>query len=186
MYLHDLFPTADIVTFHYRGYAPSGGRPSTATHIADAPYVHGFIRDRLGGARIVAVGFSIGSGIAASLASRRPLEGAILVTPFDSLAAVGSAHYPWLPIRLLLRHRLDAAADLRKVRAPIAIIAAGRDNLIPAARTDALRREVPNLVFDRTIANGGHNDIYQNPIFHDAMREALERVLASAGRGAMR
>lgn len=177
MYLHNLYPAAEIVTFHYRGYAPSGGRPSTAAHIADAPLINDFIRGRFGGAAIVAVGFSIGSAIVASLASRRPLDGAILVTPFDSLTAVAGAQYPWLPMRLLLRHRLDAAADLRGVRIPIAIIAAGRDRLVPARHTKALQRAVPNLVFARTLAEAGHNDIYHDPIFYEAMREALTRCL---------
>jgi pimeloyl-ACP methyl ester carboxylesterase len=113
IYLHELYPAADIITFHYRGYPPSKGRPSTSAHIADAPLVYDYVRSRFGDVPIVAVGFSIGSGIVASLAPRRPLTGAILVTPFDSLAAVASENYPWLPIRLLLRHRLDAAADLR-------------------------------------------------------------------------
>lgn len=182
MYLHNLYPAAEIVTFHYRGYTPSGGRPSTAAFIADAPLVHDFVRGRFGGTAIVAVGFSIGSGIVASLASQRPLDGAILVTPFDSLAAVAAAQYPWLPMRLLLRHRLDAAADLREVRIPVAIIAAGRDKVIPDIRTAALQRVVPNLVFARTIAGAGHNDIYHNPLFHEAMREALAQMFESAER----
>jgi fermentation-respiration switch protein FrsA (DUF1100 family) len=181
MYLHDLYPTADIIVFHYRGYAPSGGRPSIAALVADAPLVFDFVRGRFDDAPIVAVGFSIGSGIVASLASRRPLAGAILVTPFDSLAALASAHYRWLPMRLLLRHQLDATAELRGVRTPIAIIAGERDRLIPAARTEALRRTVPNLVFARTIAGAGHNDLYQNSMFHEAMRDALEQVRPVGG-----
>lgn len=181
-YLHELYPAADVITFHYRGYAPSGGRPSVAAHIADAPLVFDYVRRRFGDAPIVAAGFSIGSGIVAALASRRPLAGAILVTPFDSLASVVSANYPWLPVRLLLRHRLDAAAELRGVRIPIAIIAAGHDELIPAAHTQVLQRAVPNLVFARTIAEAGHNDIYHNAFFREAMRDALAQVLSSAGR----
>jgi fermentation-respiration switch protein FrsA (DUF1100 family) len=183
MYLHELYPAADIITFNYRGYPPSQGRPSTSAHIADAPLVYDFIRGRFGDVPIVAVGFSIGSGI---VASRRPLTGAILVTPFDSLAAVASENYPWLPIRLLLRHRLDAAADLREVRIPIAIIAAGNDRLIPLRRTKALQAVVPRLVFDRTIAGADHNDIYRDPLFQETMREVLARVLSSTGSGKMR
>jgi uncharacterized protein len=38
--------------------------------------------------RVVAIGFSIGSGAAAYLAQQRPLAGLVLVTPFDSLEAL--------------------------------------------------------------------------------------------------
>ena len=76
-------------------------------------HVHDFVQSRFGNRRVVAVGFSIGVGVAAALLARRPLEGAILVTPFDSLTAVASDHYPWLPAGLLLQHRMDPAEELK-------------------------------------------------------------------------
>lgn len=60
MSLHDRYPAAEIVVFHYRGYAPSGGRPSIAALVADAPLVFDFVRGRFDDAPIVGVGFSIG------------------------------------------------------------------------------------------------------------------------------
>lgn len=176
MYLHDLYPAAEIVVFHYRGYLPSEGQPSAAALVADAPLVFDYARSRFGDAPIIAVGFSIRSSVAASLARQRPLAGAILVTPFDSLAALAAAHYRWLPIRLILRHQLNAAVDIGKVRTPTAIVAAEKDRLIPSSNTDALRRAVPNLIFDRIITGASHNDIYQNPAFRKAMGEALQRL----------
>jgi pimeloyl-ACP methyl ester carboxylesterase len=175
-YLRDIYPGADIVAFHYRGYAPSGGSPAARTLLADALLVNDEVARRFPGRRIVAVGFSIGSALAAHVAARRPVAGAILVTPFDSLAAVAAGHYPWLPVRLLWRHPMEAAADLRQARVPVAIIAGGRDRLIPAARTDALRRAAASLVYDRTIPNAGHNDIYRASAFQQAMREALRKL----------
>jgi hypothetical protein len=61
-------------------------------------------------------------------------------------------------------------------RVPTAIIAAEGDVLIPAPRTEGLRRAVQRLVYDRTIPGAGHNDIYDRPEFRAAMREALVRV----------
>ena len=126
--------------------------------------------------RVVAIGFSIGSGIAARLAAERKLDGLILVTPFDSLKAVAQAMYPWLPIGPFFEHEIDAAAALEKIDVPVAIIAAERDEIGPRERTEALREGVPRLVFDRTIARAGHNDIYARSDFHDAMHEALDRL----------
>jgi pimeloyl-ACP methyl ester carboxylesterase len=175
-YLHDLYPAAHVVAFHYRGYAPSSGKPSAAALLADAPLLHDYVADRLGSDRIVVVGFSIGSGVAAHLASRRELAGLILVTPFDSLEALAAGHYRWLPVSLLLRHRMNPAEDLRASRVPVALIAAGGDNVIPLRHARALAKEVPNLVLDRTIAGAGHNDIYERPEFRQAMAEALDKV----------
>jgi len=176
VFLAELFPEADVIVFHYRGYAPSQGTPGAAALVEDAPLILDFARRRLRPTRTVLVGFSIGSGIAASLAAHRPVDGAILVTPFDSLGRVAADQYPWLPVRLLFRHRMEPAADLAGNATPVALIAGGRDRLIPAARTQPLRLAVPNLVFDRTIEDAGHNDIYRHPAFREAIREALTRI----------
>lgn len=179
-YLADLFPDHEIVAFHYRGYRPSSGRPTGPALLEDAPLVHDEVVRRYRPSAVVAVGFSVGSGVGARLARERPLAGLILVTPFDSLSAVAAQHYPWLPVRLLFRHEMPAGEDLANSRVPVAIVAAERDDLILPARTEALRRRVPNLVYDRTIRGAGHNDVYQRDDFRAAIREALARV--SAGR----
>ena len=163
------------MAFHYRGYAPSSGRPGAAALLGDAPLIHDELVRRFRPLRIVAVGFSIGTGVAARLARERRLGGLILVTPFDSLAAVAAGRYPWLPVRLLFRHEMPAADDLAGNPVPVAIVAAERDSLIVPERTESLRRKLANLVFDRTIRGAGHNDIYQRLEFDAAMREALAR-----------
>ena len=179
-YLRQLYPEADVVAFHYRGYRPSGGQPSADALLADAPLVLDFALRRIKPQRTVVVGFSIGSGIAASLANRAGVDGIILVTPFDSLKAVASSLYPWLPVGPFFAHEIDAAGALEGSRVPVAIVGAERDTIIPPARTEALRAKVPNLVFHRIIERAGHNDIYERSDFHAAMREALAQVPGNA------
>lgn len=179
-YLHDLFPDVHVVVFHYRGYRPSTGRPSAATLLADAPAVHDHVVATLNTERVVAVGFSIGSGVAAHLASRRPLAGLILVSPFDSLEALARQLYPWAPVRWLLRHHMSPADDVRGLNTPIALIAAERDTIIPPRRTDAFRQAVPAPVLDRTISGAGHNNLYGQADFRTAMAEALALISSAA------
>ena len=175
-YLHELFPDEEVVTFHYRGYSPSQGSPSADALIADAPLVYDLSVKRVKPRLVIVVGFSIGSGVAARLAQARNLDGLILVTPFDSLKAVAQSMYPWLPIGPFFDHEIDAASGIEKADVPLAIISAERDEIVPTERTNALRRRVPHLVFDRTIPGAGHNDIYVRSDFHEAMREAFERL----------
>ena len=171
-YLSQIYPHADVVAFHYRGYAPSTGSASAAALLADAPLVLDAAIRLVRPKRTVAVGFSIGSAIAASLAGRSELDGVILVTPFDSLKAVAQGHYPWLPVGVFFREEMNSVESLKNSDMPVALIAAERDTLIPPTRTDALRRKVRNLIFDRIIEGAGHNDIYESPEFRQAMREA--------------
>lgn len=176
IYLHRLYPHAHVVTFHYRGYRPSTGKPSAEALIADAPLVRDFAVQLVNPDVAVAVGFSVGSGIAASLARDGSVDGAILVTPFDSLKAAAADLFPWLPVGLFFNHEIDAGAFLSRSDVPIAILAGERDTLIRPARTQGLRDKARNLVFDRTIAGAGHNDIYDRPEFVAAMKDALRRV----------
>ena len=182
VYLQSVFPDRDIVAFHYRGYAPSTGRPSAAAILQDTLPIHDHVVATLSPNRIVAVGLSIGAGPAAYLASQRPIAGLILVTPFDSLKALAREHYPWAPVGLLLRHQMEVADTLAASSAPVALIAAERDTIVPPRRTEPVRRSAGNMVLDRVIMDAGHNDLYDRDEFKRAMREALSLIEDRAQR----
>lgn len=179
LYLHGLVPECDVVAFHYRGYRPSTGQPSAEALLADAPVIFDHVQRVLAPRRVVAVGFSVGSGVAASLSRQRPVSGLVLVTPFDSLEALARDLYWWAPVRLLLRHRMPTIDYVRGLPAPTALIAASRDTIVPARRSAPLRAAIPNLVLDRTIV-AGHNDLYDRSDFADAVREAIARIEAAS------
>lgn len=177
-YLHELYPDDAVVAFHYRGYAPSTGQPSAEALIEDAPLVYDAAVERVKPKRVIVVGFSIGSGVAATLAGKRKMAGVILVTPFDSLKAVAQSMYPWLPIGHFFDHEIDAVGALKRTKVPVVIIAAERDEIVPGERTTALAKNVPNLVFEQTIRGAGHNDIYARSDFQDAMHDAADKLEA--------
>ncbi len=179
LYLRDLFPEAHVVTFHYRGYRPSTGAPSAAALLEDSLTVHDFAVRTVKPQRVVAVGMSIGSGVAAYLAKHRTLSGLILISPFDSLSAVAREHYPWAPVGLLLRHKVPTIEFLRGRPTPTAIIYSERDRIIPPRRTEALKPAIRNLILDRKITGVGHNDVYGDPEFRAAIAEALDRIKAA-------
>jgi pimeloyl-ACP methyl ester carboxylesterase len=111
--LHSLFPDRDVVVFHYRGYAPSSGRPSAQALCSDSLVILDHLRQALASQPIIAIGFSIGSGVAAYLARHRSVAGLILVTPFDSLEALARDLYWWAPVGQLLRHRMPTIEFVR-------------------------------------------------------------------------
>lgn len=183
LFLHRILPESDVVAFHYRGYAPSSGRPSARALAEDALTIHDALAAD-GMEAPILVGFSIGAGPAAELAAARPVRGVLLITPFDSLEGLARAHYPWAPVRLLLRHRMEPAARLAAAGVPVALIAAARDEVVPPARTEALRRALdgasPGVILDRTL-QAGHNDLYAHPDLAPALREAAARLQAPPG-----
>ena len=91
-------PGAGWLLVNYRGYGGSEGAPSAENISADAVRWYDHARAELKAKKIVVFGRSLGSGAAVHVAAHRPVEGAILVTPFDSLTEVARRHYPFLPV----------------------------------------------------------------------------------------
>ena len=129
-----------LVALNYRGYGESEGSPAAHALLADGLALHDAVAARadIDPARIVVFGRSLGTAVAAHVARERPAAGAVLVSPYDSLAAVGHHHYPWLPVSLLLRHRFDPASDAAHCAMPLLAIVAEDDSIIPVARSRAL------------------------------------------------
>jgi pimeloyl-ACP methyl ester carboxylesterase len=129
-----------VIAFNYRGYGTSEGKPAAAALLADGLAIHDAVATRPGvdPARIVVYGRSLGTAVATHVASERAVAGAMLVSPYDSLAAVGRHHYPFLPVSLLLRHRFVPVEDAARARAPLLAIVADSDSVIPPARSRAL------------------------------------------------
>lgn len=177
--LHRQFPSMHVAGFHYRGYRPSGGQPSARGVLADALEIFDTLQAQLPAVRTVAIGFSIGTPVAAYLAHHRDLDGLILVTPFDTLVELARDHFPWLPVRLLLRHKMSTLDFIKEVSTPTAMVLAGRDSVIPASRSEPLRSAARNLVFDCIIPDAEHNDLYERPEFWDALGGAVQQVLGS-------
>jgi uncharacterized protein len=180
--LNELMPGFEVVVFHYRGYAPSAGRPSAESLMGDALAIHDGLSEFVPAVPVITIGISIGCGPAMHLARHRRLSGVILVTPFDSLAELARYHYRWVPVRLLLRHRMEIAADASEVDEPVAIIAAERDGVVPGERTEALRSKIKRLVYYRAIAEADHNDLYDRPEFATAFKEAAGLIKAAGLR----
>jgi len=178
--LHALFLHRNVVAFHYRGYAPSSGRPSARALFSDSLTIFDHLLRAQAGEPVLPIGFSIGAAVAAYLARHRSVAGLILVTPFDSLEAVASDLYWWAPVGPLLRNRMPTIEFVRGSPAPTALIIAERDTIVTKRRSAPLRAAIGNLVFERAI-DTGHNDLYDHPDFPPTAREALARVEAASG-----
>ena len=176
--LHRLFPDRSVIGFHYRGYRPSSGRPGAEGLLSDSLVVFDHLQQTQATQPIIAVGFSIGSGVAAYVARHRPVEGLILVTPFDSLEALARDLYWWAPVGPLFHHRMSTIEFVRDSLVPTALLTAEHDAVVRRRRCEPLRAAIRNLVFERVIA-AGHNNIYDRPAFAVAMQEALAGIEAA-------
>jgi pimeloyl-ACP methyl ester carboxylesterase len=165
------FPDRELVLLHYRGYGGSGGQPSEEAFAEDAAAL--FDRVHAAHPDVVVVGRSLGSGVAVRLASTRPVARLVLVTPYDSLMAIAQARFRAFPVGLLLKDRYESWRYAPQVSAPVLIVAAEHDEVIPAASSARLAtRFAPGQARVVVLAGAGHNTIADDP--------AYARTLASA------
>ena len=140
----------------YRGYGASGGSPSEKALTADALRWYDQIATQYKATYVF--GRSLGSGVAVQLAAQRPVAGAILISPFDSLVEVGKHHYRFLPVDWMLRHRFDSASLAPKISAPLLCIVAMNDEVVPPVHSKRLYDAWGGKKTWVGMEGAGHND----------------------------
>lgn len=163
------FPDSSTYLVAYRGFGASEGTPDEQALFADALAVFDQVQARHPDAAIAVIGRSLGSGVASYLASQRPVARLALVTPFDSLANVVQTHYPWLPVRKLLKDRYESTRYLARYHEPVLVIRAGRDEVIPAANTDRLIASLAKPPQVIALPAADHNTIGDDPAYGAAL-----------------
>lgn len=170
-------PGVSWLLVDYRGYGLSEGSPSEEALVADALAWYDKFSPQT--KRIFVFGRSLGSGVAVRLAAQRKVDAVILVTPFDSMVAVGKRHYPYLPVSLLLKHRFNSISSAPKITAPLLCLVATRDSIIPPEHAKLLydawagpKRWVP-------LEEAGHNTVDAHPNYWRSINAFLESMRES-------
>jgi pimeloyl-ACP methyl ester carboxylesterase len=170
----------DLVMPDYRGYGKSTGRIESAEQLqADVRAVWATVAERYRGQRVVVLGRSLGTALAADLAAQlgaqgRPPDLTVLVSPYTSMAALTAEYYPWVP-RAVLRYPLDTAAHLARVRGPVLLLHGAQDTLIRVHHAQRLQALVPAAHL-HVVQGAGHNDIHEFPLYQDRLAVALAQL----------
>ena len=137
---HDFPRDWSLLFMNYRGYGLSQGKPSEADLKKDALLIYDHMMQELGVApsTVVVKGRSMGTAIATHVAAHRKVDGVILVSPFESILQIARSTFPFLPVKLLLRHPFHAAKDAAGVKAPLLCFLAEQDQVVPPSSSQAL------------------------------------------------
>jgi fermentation-respiration switch protein FrsA (DUF1100 family) len=149
-----------VLLFDYRGYGGNPGRPSEDGLARDVRAAHRFLIEEVGVApeRLLYYGESLGSAVVTELATEHPPAGLVLRSPFVDLASVGRIHYPFLPVRMLLRDRYPLAELLASVKVPTTVVYGSRDSIVPPEQSRAVAAAAPGETRVVEIAGADHND----------------------------
>ena len=164
------FPDRTVYLFNYRGYFGSTGKPTEKGIFSDTLALYDQIKDRH--KSISAIGRSLGSGVAAYLASQRNISKLALATPYDSILRVAQWKFPIYPLRFLLLDHYDTMSRVKDIKSPTLIISAEADKVIHKRHTLRLMAAFPKeQVKSVIIKDAGHNTLSDYPEYHRELRE---------------
>lgn len=165
-----------LLLVSYRGYGGNPGSPSEDGLYADGRAAMSFLHAMgVAPGRTVLYGESLGTGVAVQIAvdhagAGQPVAAVVLEAPFTSAVDAGAHHYPWAPVRWLMKDRFDSLSKIANIGAPVMIIHGGRDQVVPFSMGEALYAEARHRKESLWIPDAGHNDL--------AAFGASEKVLA--------
>ena len=149
-----------VLLFDYRGYAGNPGRPSEEGLARDVRAARDFLLEDAGvpAGRLLYLGESLGAAVVTELAVEHPPAGLVLRSPFVDLPAVAAVHYPFLPVRALLRDRFPVAGQIARVRAPTTVVCGTADSVVPVDQSRAVARAAGHLHRLVEVPAADHND----------------------------
>ena len=133
----------------YRGYGRSAGEPSQSAIVADAVRFYDLLAARadVDPARVYLHGRSLGGGVAAQVAAKRPTAGIVLESTFTSIAcfAWGVGGVPWV-----CKHPFRTDEALQGYERPVLIFHGVDDDIIPVSHGRALAKLLPQARYIET------------------------------------
>ncbi len=166
---------ADVFAFDYRGYGRSQGRPYEAGILADGAAAQLWLSQRSGYPtdRIVLFGRSLGGAVAVQLAATQGAGALVLDRTFSSMVDVASSHFPWLPVRWMLRNRYPSNQRIATYTGPLLQFHGRPDEVVPYRFAQALFAACPapdkELVTSETLT---HNSPWP-PEYYQRMQAFL-------------
>jgi hypothetical protein len=93
---------------------------------------------------------------------------------------MGRAHYPWLPVGLLLRDRYPSAKRIRSVRVPTLVVAGDADSIVPTSQSREIFAAAPGPKQLLVIPGADHNDpnLISGPEMIDAVTAFVTQATA--------
>ena len=165
----------NILIYDYRGYGKSGGEIDEQKFYSDAVFIYDNLK-KDGHEKIVLYGRSLGSGIAAFLASVRKPDLLILEAPYYNLKDVASRLYPFLPVSILLSYKFPTNRFLPDVKCKIVIFHGTDDEVIYSGSSKKLKKHLKKEDEIYFIEGAHHNDLEYYIEFKDKLKSTLHKL----------
>ena len=169
----------DVFMLDYRGYGKSTGRIESEQQLhADVLAAYRSVAGEYAGRPVVLYGRSLGTGLAAKLATDVEPPLLVLVSPYTSVRDAGREFYPWVP-PFVIRYPLPTSTWLPRVTAKVLLLHGGRDAVIPLAHSRRLKAIRPDAELV-VVEGASHDDIHAFPRYIAALTGNLDALDSKA------
>jgi pimeloyl-ACP methyl ester carboxylesterase len=168
----------DLFMIDYRSYGKSTGSIDDEAQLyADVRAAWDTFAPQYDGVPKIILGRSLGTALAARLASDVEPELTVLVSPYRSIVAMADLQFPWIP-SFLLRYPRRTEDDIAGIDGPLLVIHGERDSLIPIAHAEAIVAKKADAELVR-IPDAGHNDVHEFPMYWETLGAAISTAMRS-------
>lgn len=164
----------EVWMIDYPGYGKSTGRFTEEDLYRYAEALYQMARVRFTSDSIIIYGKSMGTGIAAELASTHLCKQLILETPYYSFTELGKHYLPIYPVEKMLHYKMPTYHFLADVKVPVTIFHGTDDWIIPYSNAIKLKPMLKSTDKFITIDGGSHNDLNNYPLFHQKLDSLLK------------
>ena len=148
----------DFYLFDYRGYGKSGGEISSQEQLyADTDAMMQLVLREYDAGEVTALGYSVGSGLAARAAQKYGAKRLILIAPYFSLEDLAREKMPFVP-KFLIKYKIPTFEFVGDFGGPVTIFHGEHDELIGVDNSRRLLKFLKpgDKIYE---LNAGHNDI---------------------------
>lgn len=149
----------DVEIIDFRTYGKSKGKLSEKNMHNDVAYVYDKLKKEYPENKIIIHGRSLGTGLAAKLASKNQPKALFLETPYYNIMDMAKRMVPFLPVDLLLKYHFKSNEFVKNVTAPIYILHGTADNVVPYASGKKLYDSISEKATMLTFENGTHSNL---------------------------
>lgn len=172
------YPMTQIITFNYRSYGKSQGKVSEKNILSDALKIAQLIQKNYGDFYLL--GFSLGSSVAADVASKHKTQGLFLVGAFDSIASLAKSKYvdrgrvPYVDLSRVFRYKFTTGISVANVEADTYLFVSVDDETTYIENARELKKKIKNLVWYEELDALTHKEILWDSAVTSKIREVVE------------
>lgn len=161
--LAQTYPNARVIIFNYRSYGKSEGKVTEKNIYSDGLKIAELVEKNYGSFYLL--GYSLGSSVAAYIASNIEAKSLFLVGAFDSIASLAKSkfvdrgYFPDINLSNIFRYKLRTGEHVQKVESPTFLFVSKDDEVTYIQNARELKEKIKNLTYYVELEDLNHKEI---------------------------